>query len=244
MLGYRLLNDLRRGWRNNNPNLDQLGLLRISCRHVDEFAGAASEFKNEILQHLLPAQRAELLEFVIDQMRQTQCIQSRYFNPNDQEKTRTAAFSGLNERWSFSLEEHLTTTKYLTFDKIRIKSGLRAEMVSGGQQSRLFRSLGAPFWQQTEYARKISSIKSADLVEMLTELPDRPKIQYRRLQRTRQRPDGLGAQCHCPAVAAAAENPVQAPAKQTHQYLFPRTLSQSCRSARPRRPPAFRIRST
>lgn len=172
VLGYRLLNDLRRGWRNNNPNLDQLGLLRISCRHVDEFAGAASEFKNEILQRLLPAQRAELLEFVIDQMRQTQCIQSRYFNPNDQEKTRTAAFSGLNERWSFSLEEHLTTTKYLTFDKIPDKKpGLRAEMVSGGQQSRLHRSLkAAPFWQQTEYARKISSIKSADLVEMLTEL--------------------------------------------------------------------------
>jgi hypothetical protein len=27
ILGYRLLRDLRRGWRFNNPNLDQLNLL-------------------------------------------------------------------------------------------------------------------------------------------------------------------------------------------------------------------------
>lgn len=29
IIAYRLLRDLRRGWRFNNPNLDQLGLLQI-----------------------------------------------------------------------------------------------------------------------------------------------------------------------------------------------------------------------
>ena len=37
VLGYRLLFDLRRGWRNNNPNLDQLGLLKITCNILNEF---------------------------------------------------------------------------------------------------------------------------------------------------------------------------------------------------------------
>jgi hypothetical protein len=34
IIGYRLLRDLRRGWRFNNPNLDQLNLLTIALsRH-------------------------------------------------------------------------------------------------------------------------------------------------------------------------------------------------------------------
>jgi hypothetical protein len=38
ILGYRLLRDLRRGWRFNNPNLDQLNLLTITYRGLDDFS--------------------------------------------------------------------------------------------------------------------------------------------------------------------------------------------------------------
>ena len=44
IIAYRLLRDLRRGWRFNNPNLDQLGLLAIRYRGLDEFCANASSF--------------------------------------------------------------------------------------------------------------------------------------------------------------------------------------------------------
>jgi len=44
IIGYRLLRDLRRGWRFNNPNLDQLNLLNIQYRGLDEFAAKESLF--------------------------------------------------------------------------------------------------------------------------------------------------------------------------------------------------------
>ena len=45
--------DLRRGWRYNNPNLDQLGLLTIRYRGLDEFCTDTGAFaKNKVLAKL------------------------------------------------------------------------------------------------------------------------------------------------------------------------------------------------
>src|SRR5581483_7893896 len=41
MLGYRLFHDLRRGWRFNNPNLEQLSLLDVDYLDIEEAAGDA-----------------------------------------------------------------------------------------------------------------------------------------------------------------------------------------------------------
>src|SRR5690606_42086996 len=44
IIGYRLLRDLRRGWRFNNPNRDQLNLLAIRYRGLGEFCAEESLF--------------------------------------------------------------------------------------------------------------------------------------------------------------------------------------------------------
>ncbi|MDO8769826.1 MAG: hypothetical protein Q7K57_14190 [Burkholderiaceae bacterium] len=54
IIGYRLLRDLRRGWRFNNPNLDQLNLLSIAYRGLDEFATETSLFaKSSVLTRIM-----------------------------------------------------------------------------------------------------------------------------------------------------------------------------------------------
>ncbi len=40
VIAYRMFNDLRRGWRVNQPNLEQLGLLAIDYDDLGELAGA------------------------------------------------------------------------------------------------------------------------------------------------------------------------------------------------------------
>lgn len=55
IIGYRLIRDLRRGWRFNNPNLDQLALLQIDYRGLDEFCNEGDLFKgskNSVLARL------------------------------------------------------------------------------------------------------------------------------------------------------------------------------------------------
>lgn len=82
ILGYRSYFDLRRGWRFNNPNLEQLGLVRIAYQDLNDLAGDASEWSEapQALQAAEPAERAEILRHLFDFMRQGLCIASRYLD--------------------------------------------------------------------------------------------------------------------------------------------------------------------
>jgi len=73
-LGYRIYSDLRRGWRVNVPNLEQVGLLRIEYKYLDymakndkfwaqchaALATASQETRESILRTLLDYMRREL----------------------------------------------------------------------------------------------------------------------------------------------------------------------------------------
>lgn len=173
IIGYRLLRDLRRGWRFNNPNLDQLGLLAIRYRSLDEFCADDATFtKNSILHRLNAHNRAVLCHHVFDAMRRGLCLESRYLDAVEQDKARTSAFSYLNDRWAFAADEQLETAKYLILGKRPDYKGKpRTDLVPGGPRSRLLRDIKtAPFWKQTSVAGQVSGWKDADwrdLVEAL-----------------------------------------------------------------------------
>ena len=56
ILGYRTYFDLRRGWRFNNPNLEQLGLVRIGYQDIDDLAADTAEWAEapQVLQAAKP----------------------------------------------------------------------------------------------------------------------------------------------------------------------------------------------
>ena len=101
IIGYRLLRDLRRGWRFNNPNLDQLNLLSIQYRGLDEFCADGGSFDRAgvVLSKLNAHNRAVLCQVVFDEMRRGLCLESRYLDPVEQDKAKNNAFSYLNDRW-------------------------------------------------------------------------------------------------------------------------------------------------
>ena len=87
ILGYRLVRDLRRGWRFNNPNLDQLNLLSIAYRGMDEFCQQADLFrKNPALDVMSSAERANLATIVFDGMRRALCLETRYLDSAEQDR--------------------------------------------------------------------------------------------------------------------------------------------------------------
>lgn len=173
IIGYRLLRDLRRGWRFNNPNLDQLGLLTINYRSLDEFCADSAAFgKNSTLAKLNAANREKLCRLIFDSMRRGLCLETRYLDPVEQDKVRTNAFTYLNERWAFAPDEQLETAKYLILSKRpEYKGKPRNDLLTGGPRSRLLREIKtAFFWKETAFAGQVASWKDSEWVDLVEAL--------------------------------------------------------------------------
>ncbi|MCD1654122.1 DEAD/DEAH box helicase [Treponema zuelzerae] len=171
VLGYRQLRELRKGWRYNNPPLEQLGLLSITYTGLRDYVSDDQYFSSDsgILEMLDPASREELFSFVFAEMRKNLCIESRYLSHQDQEQMKTLAFNHLLERWSFGADEKLATTRYLTLSPIP-KNTRHGEdlLVSGGSRSRLIRNLRrCLFWKKTPVAEDILKMKEVELIEIV-----------------------------------------------------------------------------
>ena len=175
MLGYRLFDDLRRGWRYNNPNLETLGLLEIGYKWVEDIASdedairaAAEHFgpkAGAILLGLDKERRAKLLILALEGLRKLLCIRTDYFRQVDQERTLRNGNSDLTDRWR--LPDDITRLKHerpmLIYDSRRLganpegaeirrdlKNGLAAP---GSTMSNFYKEIRlADFWKGSRFA--------------------------------------------------------------------------------------------
>ncbi|MFM8422019.1 MAG: DEAD/DEAH box helicase, partial [Verrucomicrobiota bacterium] len=173
VLGYRLLHDLRKGWRYNNPNLDQLRLLKLDYEGLEEFATQDALFAGHpFLSGLGPQDRAQLARVVFGEMARNLCIESRYLNAQEQEAIEGRAFNYLNERWAFAQDERLATTHYLLLGKRPDSTGKRrSDLVGGGSNSKLVRLLRhAPLWKQSPAAAAAERLRNPDWVDVIQSL--------------------------------------------------------------------------
>ena len=115
VLGYRLYFDLQRGWRINNPNLDQLGLLDIRYRDLETCCADEEEWRqgHPLLGSIEPQRRFEIVHALLDQMRKTLCVKTIYLDPNFQEQTRNRSFNELKEPWGLSEDERLSPHAFM-----------------------------------------------------------------------------------------------------------------------------------
>ncbi len=185
ILGYRLLRDLRKGWRFNNPNLRQLDLLRIDFRDLAEMAARDGLFAEEkqpgelsdaakagwsLLRSLSPAVRETLGHLIFEAMLRDLCVESDYLDATRQDSMRSVASSHLTERWSFGPDEKLATAKYLILDPRPEKRGQRKrdDLIGGGARSRLIREIRySKAWQNLPEAAEFARIHGEILVELV-----------------------------------------------------------------------------
>jgi DEAD/DEAH box helicase/Domain of unknown function (DUF1998)/Helicase conserved C-terminal domain len=170
ILGYRLLRDLRRGWRFNNPNLDQLSLLSVAYRDLDEFCQQAELFKkNSALDVMTAGERCTVATVVFDGMRRALCLETRYLDAVEQERAKTTAHQYLNERWSFGSDENLETSRFLILTKRPEYRGKpRTDVVPGGARSRMLKDIKAlTLWRTNTLSAAVKSWKDAQWTELL-----------------------------------------------------------------------------
>jgi Lhr-like helicase len=184
VLGYRLLRDLRKGWRFNNPNLTQLDLVSIDYRELEGMAAHEAAFSREMqpqkispaaeaawdkLRDMLPPARAILGRVIFEAMQRDLCVESDFLDAASQDRMKAAIRSHLTERWSFGDDERLATTKYLILDKRPDSMGKkRDDLIGGGPRSRLIRELRyGKVWQDNPEQEFFLKAKGDALVELV-----------------------------------------------------------------------------
>ena len=178
ILGYRVYFDLRRGWRFNNPNLEQLGLVHIAYQDLDDLVADASEWAEAplVLQLASPCVRKRLFVLVFDAMRQGLCLASRFLDRMELDRLKTASYANLREPWGFTEDENpIAANWFITTGKPRDEDRRNVDyLVSGSARSKLGREIKKPStWRETDengaesdnpHAAKIKDVEYKDIV--------------------------------------------------------------------------------
>lgn len=170
VLGYRLLFDLRKGWRHNNPNLDQLRLLEIQFNGLEELCGNDDRFRDHPeLAQLSSELRVKVGCVILRELVRSLCIESQFLNNSNQGRLKERIGSFLTERWAFGPDERLATTKLYFVEARPDRDGRRrTDFVGGGTSPRIVRILRKEeFWRDTSVAAKIQQYTTRDWIHLI-----------------------------------------------------------------------------
>jgi superfamily II DNA/RNA helicase len=110
VIEYRIYEDLRRGWRLVQPNLEQCGLLMVDYDLLDEIVAMESLWgEHPILATATPATRLHAVRALLDYMRRELALTAVCLEPEFQDGLRQRARDQLHERWAFDQHEVLAT---------------------------------------------------------------------------------------------------------------------------------------
>ncbi len=155
VLAHRLWNDLRRGWRFTNPNLDQLSLIRVdypgvsmlaeddeSCGGKDQ--GSLSDVQRRgfaILSAISPEKRRVMFRDLFDAMRQGLAVAVDALDPVELEQVGQKSRSVLKDPWAISAEEQFKDLNFLNTLVVGLLAGKHDRVVRVSARSGLARRL-------------------------------------------------------------------------------------------------------
>ncbi len=109
LLAYRLYRDLRRGWRINLPNLEQIGLLTIEYKSLSDLSEAEDVWsgKHPLLVTATPEDRRKWCRTLLDLLRRELAIKVDYLRADYQDQLKQRSNQRLIEPWGFDEDELL-----------------------------------------------------------------------------------------------------------------------------------------
>ncbi|WP_348758363.1 DEAD/DEAH box helicase [Candidatus Methylocalor cossyra] len=179
ILGYRVYFDLRRGWRFNNPNLEQLGLVEIGYQDLADLAGDREVWGDAplIVQAAGPEVRREALLKLFEFMRQGLCLATRYLDRNQLDRLKTESYANLREPWGFTEDERpVTSNWFIVQSRPRDEDRRNIDyLVTGSGRSKLGRELKKrSLWgEENPYNQRIDDALYEDIVTSLLKAAER-----------------------------------------------------------------------
>lgn len=181
VLSYRVWFDQRRGWRYTNPNLEQLGLLRVEYLGLDELAEDQALFDKgpDVLRLAKPVERRAIYREVFDHLRKWMAIRSQVLEATMVEQLLQKSHSRLRAPWGFGIDEKPRPARWLLITPpARKETSLRDEelIVRGGARSALGKALrssrssnGETLWSNPAAVRALGQQEFEQLIAALLE---------------------------------------------------------------------------
>ena len=150
LVEYRLYEDLRRGWRIVQPNLEQCGLLEIQYDSLEENCHQIDLWQNHphpILLRASPEQRYIATKTLLDLLRKNLIIDAKLLQADQLKQLKREVMQTLNERWGFDGDEWLHEAKWATLT--RGNSQASVKLTAQSAIGRFLRSPRAWDWLTT-----------------------------------------------------------------------------------------------
>ncbi len=167
LIEYRLYEDLRRGWRIVQPNLEQCGLLVIEYDGLQEDCADNNlwqKHRHPLLLQATPQQRFVITQALLNHLRRELAIDAKLLQPDQKDSLKSEVIQTIKEPWVFDENEYLHLATWAT-----ISSGSERAKVKLTTRSKIGRFLRSPnTWSlrsqpltDTEFNSLITTLVSA-----------------------------------------------------------------------------------
>lgn len=168
LLEYRLYEDLRRGWRLLQPNLEQCGLLQIQYTDLQEACNNTelwNTFPHPILLQASPQERFIAIKELLDLLRRELAIDAELLQEDRVERLQREVVQSIRDPWKFEQGELLYFAKSAAFAKDEATSTSKANSKANYKSKRELIALS----KRSRFGRFLSSNAWAWLTEPLKE---------------------------------------------------------------------------
>ncbi len=137
---YRLIQDLRRGWRIVQPNLEDVGLLRIEYAGLEQICARDEIWRGTVLATTAVEERQAILWPLLEYLRTQLAIAVRVLEPEYQRQLRRRAEQLLGEFWGLDPDsDELQPAKYAVLPATSERQ--RPSGISLSERSKVWRFL-------------------------------------------------------------------------------------------------------
>ena len=170
VLTYRIWFDQRRGWRYTNPNLEQLGMVRVEYLGLKDLAADDELFADSspLLKDANHATRFDVYRALLDHMRKWMAIRSQVLDIAVLEQLIAKSHSRLRPPWGLEVDEKPRAARWLMIVAPTRRASTLRDMdliVRGGSRSGLGRTLrSTSLWDGDASIRTLKATEFDQLV--------------------------------------------------------------------------------
>ncbi len=132
---YRILIDLKRGWRVILPNLEQCALLQISYKYLDETIAVEDFWKETpIIKDMNIEERRDFIQQTLDYFRRNYALSYSLLENSEIERQQNTFREKINPEWGLDKDEEIDKPNFMRVEAFRSNTQ-KIFTVSLGQQS-------------------------------------------------------------------------------------------------------------
>jgi hypothetical protein len=168
LIEYRLYEDLRRGWRIVQPNLEQCGLLLIEYDGLEEICADKAiwtKHRHPVLLQATPKERFTAAQALLNHLRRELAVNAKLLQPDNRDSLMRDVFQAIKEPWVFDENEQLHQATWATTDS-NLHKQAKVKLTIKSKIGRFLRSpkawsLRSELLKETEYISLISTFVAA-----------------------------------------------------------------------------------